>query len=337
MSALLADGLITVPNNNFFHEAETVDPQKFIEKETTPGAYAQYTLNLGNRLTAIAGLRVDHSSRYGTFFTPRMHLKWQINDVVALRASAGKGRRTPFALAENNYLLASGRQISIARDLSQEEAWNYGLSTALNIPVSGKTLQLNAEYYYTDFRNQTVVDYDSDSRTISIGNLQGKSYSHTMQVDASYEVLKGLTMTAAYRRNIVKCTYGGVVMDKPLTGKYKALLTASYKTPLGLWQFDATLQLNGGGRMPTPYTLTDGTQSWPARYKAFEQLSAQVTRWFRHFSVYIGGENLTGRRQKTPVIGAANPWSNEFEPTLVWGPVSGAMAYMGVRINFGRI
>ena len=44
--------------------------------------------------------------------------------------------------------------------------------------------------------------------------------------------------------------------------------------------------------MPTPYTLPDGTPSWPSRFHAFEQLSAQVTRWFRHFSVYIGGENL---------------------------------------------
>lgn len=39
-------------------------------------------------------------------------------------------------------------------------------------------------------------------------------------------------------------------MEKPLTSKYKGLLTASYQTPLGLWQFDVTLQLNGGGRMP---------------------------------------------------------------------------------------
>ena len=38
-------------------------------------------------------------------------------------------------------------------------------------------------------------------------------------------------------------------MEKPLTSKYKGLLTASYQTPLGLWQFDVTLQLNGGGQL----------------------------------------------------------------------------------------
>ena len=42
-----------------------------VESETTPGAYVQYTLNLHNRLVAMAGFRVDHSNVYGTFATPR--------------------------------------------------------------------------------------------------------------------------------------------------------------------------------------------------------------------------------------------------------------------------
>ena len=83
-------------------------------------------------------------------------------------------------------------------------------------------------------------------------------------------------------------------MEKPLTSKYKGLLTASYQTPLGLWQFDVTLQLNGGGRMPAPYELTDGNWSWERRY---------------------GG----------------------FDATMVWGPMHGAKAYVGVRFNLPRI
>ncbi len=37
------------------------------EKETTPGAYAQYTYTLGTKVTAMAGVRFDHSSLYGNF------------------------------------------------------------------------------------------------------------------------------------------------------------------------------------------------------------------------------------------------------------------------------
>ena len=306
------------------------------EKETTPGAYAQYTYTLGTKLTAMAGVRFDHSSLYGNFFTPRFHVKYSPTDAISIRLSAGKGYRTVFALAEYNYLLASGRNLNISKDLKQEEAWNYGLSTAFYIPMFGKTLKLNAEYYYTSFENQVVVDYDANKELIAIYNLMGKSYSHTFQIDASYPLLKGLEITAAYRLNDVKCTYdyGKSLKEKPLTSKYKALFTASYKTPLGLWQFDATVQLNGGGRNPEPYQLADGSQSWSPRFHSFEQVSAQVTRWFRHWSIYVGGENLTGFKQKTPIYGAGNPWGSDFEPTLVWGPVEGRMFYAGVRVHF---
>ena len=306
------------------------------EKETTPGAYAQYTYTLGTKLTAMAGVRFDHSSLYGNFFTPRFHVKYSPVDAISIRLSAGKGYRTVFGMAEYNYLLASGRNLNISKSLKQEEAWNYGLSTAFYIPMFGKTLKLNAEYYYTDFRNQAVVDYDANKEFISIYNLIGKSYSHTFQIDASYPLLKGLEITAAYRLNDVKCTYdyGKTLKEKPLTSKYKALFTASYKTTLGLWQFDATVQLNGGGRNPEPYQLADGSRSWSPRFHSFEQVSAQVTRWFRHWSIYVGGENLTGFKQKTPIYGASNPWGSDFEPTLVWGPVEGRMFYAGVRVHF---
>ncbi len=304
-------------------------------RETTPGAYLQYTLNIDDKLVAMAGLRADHSSHYGTFVTPRLHVKYAPTDYFTVRVSAGKGYRTPFALAENNFLLSSGRQL-VVDDLEQERAWNYGISTSTSIPLADKLLKLNAEYYYTHFSRQMVIDYDTNPQIIHLTNLDGRSYSHTFQVDASYPIVDGLELTAAYRLNDVRTTYGGKLREKPLQSKYKGLLTASYKTPLGLWQFDATFQLNGGGRMPDPYTKADGTPSWDNRFPAYGQLNAQVTRWFRHFSVYVGGENLTAYRQDNPIINASDPWSSEFDPTMVWGPVHGRMFYAGIRLNFGR-
>lgn len=290
--------------------------------ETTPGAYAQYTLNLHSKLIAMAGIRIDHSNRYGTFYTPRCHVKWSPADAVSLRLSAGKGYRTVNALAENNNLLASGRTLVI-EPLSQEEAWNYGLSTAFNIPLGSRTLKLNAEYYYTRFHNQAVIDYDTTPTEIRIADLHGRSYSHTMQIDATYEPVERLNITAAYRLNDVRCTYGGTLRTRPLTSRYKALLTAGYKTRLELWKFDATLQLNGPGRLP------QGFGSFPA----FCQLSAQITRDLPHCSVYVGGENLTAFKQSNPIIGADNPWTTTFDPTMIWGPTHGAMIYAGCRIK----
>ena len=309
-----------------------------IEKETVPGAYVQYTYNLNEKLIIMGGLRWDHSDIYGSFVTPRAHLKYNPNDYMNFRASVGKGYRTNHVLAENNFLLASGRKVTIDDNLDQEEAWNYGVSASFYIPISGKTLNINAEYYYTDFRHQMVIDMDSDPHAVIFTNLEGDSYSHTFQAEMSYPFFKGFTLTAAYRLTDVKTTYGGQLMSKPLTGKYKGLLTASYQTPLGLWQFDVTLQLNGGGRLPTPYlTDTDGSLSWNKRYHAYEQLSAQITRWFRHWSIYIGGENMTNFKQKNPIVSASDPWGSNFDSTMIWGPVHGAVYYIGIRYNWTKL
>ena len=306
------------------------------DKETTAGGYLQYTWKPAEALTAMAGIRGDWSSLHGWFATPRINVRYTPVGNLTFRASAGKGYRTVQPWAEYNYLMASSRKL-IVENLQQEASWNYGINAELTIPINQETIKLNTEYYYTDFQRQVVVDYDSDPHSLTIGNLSGKSYSHTFQVDATYESSFGLSVTAAYRLNDVKTTYGGILMEKPLTSKYKGLLTASFSTPMDIWQFDATLQINGGGRMPAPYLLSDGSYSWGERFKAFPQLNMQVTRWFRHFSVYIGGENLTNFKQKNPIISSSDPWGPNFDSSMIWGPVHGTMVYAGIRFNFGKL
>lgn len=304
------------------------DAASRVTRETTPGVYAQYTYKLGDRLTVMPGARWDHSSLYGTFITPRLHLKYSPSDVVTLRTSVGKGYRSPHALAENTALLASGREVIVSPDLKQEEAWNMGLSIGLNLPVAERTLELNAEYYYTDFLNQMVINFDGarGAHTLSFENLDGRSYSHTLQVDATYPFWDGMSATAAFRLNDVRCTYDGARQAKPLTSRYKGLLTLSYKTPLQLWQFDVTGQLNGGGRLYDQ-----------SRYPAYFQLQAQITREFRNFSLYVGGENLNNYKIANPIQGAHHPWDAGFDATQVWGPVTGAMAYVGLRFKLEKL
>lgn len=60
------------------------------------------------------------------------------------------------------------------------------------------------------------------------------------------------------------------------------------------------------------------------RFHAYEQLSAQVTRWFLRFAIYAEAENLTSRRQKNPIIAASTPWSEDFDPTMNGGRWTGA-------------
>ena len=308
------------------------------QTEFTPGIYAQYTYKPDYRLTAMVGLRGDYSSLFNRFYaTPRVHAKWMPADWVSLRASVGKAYRTSYPLAEHHYLVASGRKIVVDTGLPMEEAWNTGVSAVFYIPVGGRTITLSTEYFYTDFQQQVVFDYDSDPSQLHITALDGTSYSHTFQVDATYEPSDEWNLMAAFRLNDVRCTYGGVLLEKPLQSKYKALLTVGWEPMMALWHVDFTLQLNGPGRLPIPATEADGTPRWDSRFPAYPQINLQLTRDFRHCSVYIGGENLTGFTQPVPVIDADNPWTATFDPTMLWGPVHGTMVYAGVRMNFWRM
>lgn len=316
-------------------DASSPNPSKIIERENTAGLYAQYTWKPSEKLTLMGGVRGDWSSLYKWFVTPRFNIRYSPIESLSIRASAGKGYRTVFAWAEYNYLLASSRAL-VVENLNQESSWNYGMNADYSLHINAETLRFSAEYYYTRFNRQVIVDYETPHQ-LTIGNLDGKSFSHTFQIELDYESSFGLSAVAAWRLNDVKTTYQGVLMEKPLNSRYKGLVTVSYSTPLDIWQFDVTLQINGGGRMPAPYKLDNGEWSWNERFPTYPMLNFQATRWFRHFSIYAGAENITNYRQKNPIIGSADPWGKDFDSTMVWGPIDGIMFYAGIRFNFGKL
>ncbi|MEG1586048.1 MAG: TonB-dependent receptor [Bacteroidales bacterium] len=298
--------------------------------ETVGGAYAQYTFTPNEKLTVLAGIRADQHSEHGFFVTPRLHVKYTpFGELLNLRASVGRGFRTANVLVENSFLLASSRRMIFTQGLDPfEAAWNYGASAHLTVPVFDKPLSVMLEWYYTDFQKQVVADLENPSQ-VTFSNLKGRSYAQNTQIELTYPFFRGFTLTGAFRWTDAKTTYDGVLQEKPLTNRYKGLLTASYQTRLKKWQFDVTSQFNGKGRMPNP----GENPLWSETFPSYVSLNAQVTKYFRTWSVYVGGENLTGYTQKNPIIDAANPWGpdSRFDASMVWGPVHGAKFYVGVR------
>lgn len=302
--------------------------------ESVAGVYGQYTLNVDDRLIAMGGLRYDHNSLYGSIVTPRIHVRYNPHEQWSVNASAGSGHRSPHPLAEYNYLLASSRALEIDGDLKMESAWNMGGSVAWHTP--DERLTLSAEYYYTTFRHQLCVNFDRDPHAVWIYDLVGHSRSHAFQAEATWAVTSDLTISGAYRLTDVKADYGRGMEQKPLTSRQKGLITIGYNPMMGLWQFDASLAINGAGRMPTPALNPDGVALWNPTYGTWLSLNAQATRNWRQWSVYVGGENLTGFRQKNPIIGASDPWGPDFDSTMVYGPLHGAVVYIGFRYHITR-
>jgi hypothetical protein len=65
----------------------------------------------------------------------------------------------------------------------------------------------------------------------------------------------------------------------------------------------------------------------------YPMLFAQVSRRIKKWEIYVGCENILNYKQKTPIIAADAPYSDAFNSSLIWGPLMGAKAYVGVRFN----
>jgi len=302
--------------------------------EKVPGLFAEYTFKPNPNLTLMAGLRTDFHNIFGTFVTPRMHFRYKAGEHITLRASAGKGYRTANVLAENIYLLANSRPLLWQNDVMQEEAWNYGIALVQNYTLLGRDLQLNAEFYRTNFESQLIVDRETSDENIILAPLDGKSYANSLQVDLRWQPIERLDMLLAYRVNDIKQTIGGDLKQKPLSSKYKGLINFNYTTNLKKWMFDYTIQFNGGGRIPRH--PSDGMELMQVSSDYYEFspyiiMNAQITKYFRYWNIYLGSENLTNFKQKNPISGADDPFGPQFDATTIWGPTIGRKIYIGLR------
>jgi outer membrane receptor for ferrienterochelin and colicins len=311
---------------------ETFDSINYKRNESRPGIFAEYTYSPTNVLTIVSGARFDFHNLYGTFFTPRLHIKYNLDENTTIRASAGKGFRSVNLFAENLNYLASSREFVIVDNPTYEEAWNYGLNLTRYFSINDRYLRITAEYYRTDFFKQTVVDVYSDSREVSFYNLNGKSFSNNYQIELAYQPIERFDVSTAFRYTDVKSNYGDQLLIKPLSSKYKGLLTLSYSTLESGWLFDSSFLLNGGGKIPS-------TKQNPVVYQREENFSAyltvnaQITKKIEMFDVYLGVENLTNYKQENPIIASDDSFGDYFDASMIWGPIDGTKFYIGVRLS----
>lgn len=306
-------------------------------KLIVPGVFAEYTYSYAEKFVALLGARTDFHNEYGTFFTPRVHLKYNPFELTHIRASIGKGFRRTLLLSENTGYMASSRKFVISEDLDEmEEAVNMGLNITQEVNIGeDKKLSFNMEYYRTEFKNKVVADVDSDPHMVTFSNLDGDAYSDSFQFEVNSTPIENFEVVLAYRYNMVKETVNGSLKDKPLVSKYKGLINLSYSTDMKIWQFDLTTQFNGGGRLPN-------TSSLPAEFQRGDDfdpytiINAQVTRYFRWGSIYIGSENLTGYTQDNPIVDSKNPFDDNFDSSMIWGPLHGRKIFVGVRWAIDR-
>ncbi|MFY0644196.1 MAG: carboxypeptidase-like regulatory domain-containing protein [Bacteroidia bacterium] len=335
--------------------SEQLDSMEFDRSEQVIGSFFEYTYKPKETFSIVLGLRGDMNSIYGFYLTPRLHSKYRFNkDKTSVRLSTGMGRRTSNILAQNQYLLASQREVQIidpseegAYGLEQEVAVNSGISVEHNFKLTYFPATFIMDYFNTTFLNEVVVDRETDNY-VRFYNQENGTRSHSFQAQLDLNPMRRTEIRMAYRMFDVSSIYRAFPKDpsseswttfrdvKPLTARHRAFVNLTQKTR-DKWQFSTTLQWTGKQRVPRnisslePFTEKNFNSS--SATKPFVMLNLQLSKQFAKFPIelYIGAENLLNYKQENPILSANDPFNDQFDASLVWAPVFGRMIYGGFR------
>lgn len=314
---------------------EQLEDSSFARNESVPGVFAEYTWKPSEKFAFVGGMRADQHNLFGTLLTPRMHLRFKPLEKTCLRLSAGKGYRTANPIAENIAVLASARRIVAAQTSLQEKAWTFGAGVVQEFKLKQRDASFVVDAYRTQFISRLVPDME-DPRTIRFYNIQGGSWSNVLQLELNVELLPRLDVRLAWRSQDVRCTYDSVLQQMPLTPAHAGLINVGWANKSERWLADVTLAYTGSQRLPSTAS-NPAEQQAGERSPAYPRLNAQVTRKLgKTLEIYLGGENLTNYRQANPIIGAHDPFGPYFDASIAWGPLMGAMGYVGLRVDLGK-
>ena len=316
------------------------------------GPYGEYTFHVHHRFNLVAGLRGEWYRGAGFRLVPRVTLKFEPAESLILRANAGRGLREALPLIDHLGVLSTFKLFNgdyLTHQL--EDSWTFGGNATWYF--AGEANYFSLDFFSTRFADQLIVDYEQAPATISFYPLEGRSYSNSWQADLHAEPFERFTVDLTARYTDARSTYRGAgLREIPLSPRFKGVLALQYKTRLSRWIFDFTAALNGSARVydfMTDLRGDDGALLYPGgRTPVYPQLFAQVTRRFKGFDIYVGGENLTNFRQQKVILGlddnddatavfpGAYRTSPFFDASAIWGPIMGLKINAGIRVTIWK-
>ena len=298
------------------------------------GGFFEYSFDNFIDFNLIFGLRYDIHNNLGSFFTPRLHFRYQLNDNFSLKGSFGTGRKIANIFAENQVIFLNNRK-NLNKNfsdklygLSPEKATNLGFSLDHKVFLFGGQGNIIFDFYKTIFDNRVIIDFETFGEFNFYNSSFGKSKSDNYQLEFLFSK-NNWNITAAYKKYDVSSYYKSGLKEKPLQPRNIIFFNygiESNKINDKNWKFNITYNRLGKQRL-----MNNPRDSYEYVDPHFSIMS-QITRVFSNkLEVYLGGENINNYKQENPIIMANNPFDPGFDASIVHGPIFGSTYYVGLR------
>ncbi len=286
---------------------------------TTPGLFAQHTVDVG-RVALSASGRLDAHSEYGTQLSPRLSALVRLREGWSVRASLGEGYFAPTPFTEEVEVVG----LSALDPLPALRA-ERGRSGSLDLAGELGEVELHASVFASEL-NHAVATRESASGPfrLALVNLDGRTRTHGAELALrSHAEPFHWSVSYTWLNATEPDANSGLRRDVPLTPTHSIGALIAYEVEdVGR----AGLELYRTGVQ----SLAD--DPFRTRSEPYVHIGFLVERHIGALRVFLNAENLLDYRQTRanslvrPTQGPGGRWTTD-----VWGPLDGRVVNVGVR------
>ena len=326
--------------------SDSLNPMNQPTHTYLPGIFIQDEITLNNYNKLLFGIRYDNNSIHGNIFTPRFNYKLSSkNKQDILRFSFGTGYRVANVFTEDHAALSGVREVVFLSNLNPETSVNGNINYVKKLfTKTGWFIGLDGSFFYTNFNNKIVADYDTDLSKIIYDNLSGHAVSNGISInsDISYEqfkLLAGITMMNVYS------VQDGLKKRQELTEQFTGTWTVSYNFN----KFNLSINYNGNVYGPMKLPTQDSENFNDPRPSESPWWSIQNIQLIKkldgNLELYTGVKNILNwtpwKNMNTSYLGnTADPFNKNtpsnvlvFDPSYVYAPNQGIRIFLGIRYS----
>ena len=319
-----------------------------------PGIFIQNQTQINANNNLLLGFRYDRNSIHGNIFTPRINYKINNHDKSStLRLSAGSGYRVTQVFTEQHAALTGAREVVLLEDLNPERSWNANLNFVQKFFLKkGAIIDFDLSLFTTHFSNKIIPDYDTDPNKIIYDNLDGRSISNGLSLNANLLAQGGLRVNlgATYIDTYVE--ENSIKTMPYLTEKFQGVWKVEKKWITNDIILDFTGTITGALKLPTLSNLDPR----PSYSDPFSILNIQLTKiWKNSVESYGGIKNILNFTPPRNSIARSfdpfdrqvafdsdgnalatsdNPYALTFYPTYVYTSNQGIRFFFGLRWKY---
>ena len=319
-----------------------------------PGIFIQNQTQINANNTLLLGFRYDRNSIHGNIFTPRINYKINNKDKSStLRLSTGSGYRVTQLFTEQHAVLTGAREVVLLDDLNPERSWNANLNFVQKFFLKkGAIIDFDLSLFTTHFSNKIIPDYDTDPNKIIYDNLDGRSISNGLSLNANLLAQGGLRVNLGATYIDTFAEENSIKTMPYLTERFQGVWKVEKKWITSNIILDFTGTITGALKLPTLSNLDPR----PSYSDPFSILNIQLTKiWNNSVESYGGIKNILNftpprnsiarsfdpfdRQVAFDSIGNAlstsdNPYALTFDPTYVYTSNQGIRFFFGLRWKY---